>query len=194
MWKREKPLRKRMETVVAIDRLAASSSESQSSPKFSPEDRPSGQVSPVNIGKTAVLHGELTANEDLTIEGRVEGKIELRQHVLTIGVHGKVKSEILAKSVIIIGEVDGNIVATDKVDIRNAGSVDGDIVSPRVAIAEGAHFRGSIDMQREPSIESKPALDSASVKPKVKRVAAAPVRELPLSGQPHRRASKGWSG
>jgi len=181
MWKRAEPLRKRMETVLAIDRLAASSSESKSSPQSSSEDRPSGQVSPVNIGKTAVLHGELTANEDLTIEGRVEGKIELRQHVLTIGVHGKVKSEILAKSVIVIGEVDGNIIATDKVDIRNAGSVDGNIVSPRVAIAEGAHFRGSIDMQREPSVGSEPALDSASVKPKVKRVAVAPVRELPLS-------------
>jgi cytoskeletal protein CcmA (bactofilin family) len=138
-------------------------------------------VSPVNIGKTTILHGELTANEDLTIEGRVEGKIELRQHVLTIGVHGKVKSEILAKSVIVLGEVDGNIIATDKVDIRNAGSVDGDIVSPRVAIAEGAHFRGSIDMQRKPSVESKPTSDFTSMKPKAKDVTAAPVRELPLS-------------
>ena len=175
MWKREEPLR-------TIDRLATSSSEPKSNPKSSPSSgRGSLQVSPVNIGKTTILHGELTANEDLTIEGRVEGKIELRQHVLTIGVHGKVKSEILAKSVIVIGEVDGNIIATDKVDIRNAGSVDGNIVSPRVAIAEGAHFRGSIDMQREPAVGSEPALDSASAKPKVKRVAAAPGSELPLS-------------
>ena len=103
---------------------------------------------PVNIGKSVVIKGELTGSEDLTIEGHVEGKIELRQNVLTIGPNGKIKAQVFAKSVIILGEVTGNVTATEKVDLRDNGSVDGDIAAPRVAIAEGAHFRGSIDMQR----------------------------------------------
>jgi len=104
---------------------------------------------PVNIGKSVVIKGELTGSEDLTIEGHVEGKIELRQNILTIGPNGKIKAQVFAKAVIVLGEVNGNVTATEKVDIRDGGSVDGDIISPRVAIAEGAHFRGSVDMQRK---------------------------------------------
>jgi cytoskeletal protein CcmA (bactofilin family) len=122
----------------------------------------------VNIGKSIVIKGELNGSEDLTIEGQVEGKIELRQNVLTIGPNGRIKAQVFAKSVIILGEVTGNVTATEKVDIRDNGSVDGDIAAPRVAIAEGAHFRGSIDMQRtggkpgegkadQKAAESKPA-------------------------------------
>ena len=103
----------------------------------------------VNIGKSVVIKGELNGSEDLTVEGHVEGKIELRDHVLTIGPNGKIKAQVFAKAVIVLGEVNGNVTATEKVDIRDGGSVDGDIISPRVAIAEGAHFRGSVDMQRK---------------------------------------------
>jgi cytoskeletal protein CcmA (bactofilin family) len=103
----------------------------------------------VNIGKSVVIKGELNGSEDLTIEGHVEGKIELKDHVLTIGPNGKIKASVFAKSVIVLGEVNGNVTASEKVDIRDNGSVDGDIISPRVAIAEGAHFRGSVDMQRK---------------------------------------------
>ena len=102
----------------------------------------------MNIGKSVVIKGELNGSEDLTVEGQVEGKIELRQSVLTIGPNGRIKAQVFAKSVIILGEVTGNVTASEKVDIRDNGSVDGDITSPRVAIAEGAHFRGSIDMQK----------------------------------------------
>ncbi len=119
----------------------------------------------VNIGKSVVIKGELNGSEDLTVEGHVEGRIELKDHVLTIGPHGRIKAEIHAKAVIILGEVTGNISASEKVDIRDNGSVDGDIVAPRVAIAEGAHFRGSVDMQRKAApapapaakVEAKPA-------------------------------------
>jgi len=117
----------------------------------------------VNIGKSVVIKGELSGSEDLTIEGQVEGKIELRQNVLTIGQNARIKAQVFAKAVVILGEVTGNVTASDKVDIRDNGSVDGDIASPRVAIAEGAHFRGSIDMQRtgakagDTKSESKPA-------------------------------------
>ena len=102
----------------------------------------------VNIGKSVVIKGELSGSEDLTIEGHVEGKIDLRDNVLTIGPNGKIKAEVFAKAVVVLGEVTGNVTASEKVDIRDNGSVDGDIASPRVAIAEGAHFRGSVDMQR----------------------------------------------
>src|ERR1043166_9588456 len=103
----------------------------------------------VNIGKSVVIKGELNGSEDLTIEGHVEGTIQLRDHVLTIGPNGRIKAQIFAKAVIVLGEVTGNVSASDKVDIRDNGSVDGDIIAPRVAIAEGAHFRGSVDMQRK---------------------------------------------
>ena len=121
----------------------------------------------VNIGKSVIIKGELNGSEDLVIEGTVDGKVELREHVLTIGTHGKIKAEVFAKIVIVLGEVVGNITASEKVDIRDSGSVDGDIVSPRVAIAEGAHLRGSVDMQKKPApgapaaqapkLEAKPA-------------------------------------
>ena len=121
----------------------------------------------VNIGKSVVIKGELNGSEDLTIEGQVEGKIELKDHVLTIGANGKIKAQVFAKAVIVLGEVNGNVTATEKVDIRDGGSVDGDIVSPRVAIAEGAHFRGTVDMQRkggqpQGQAAAKPAAEKAA--------------------------------
>jgi cytoskeletal protein CcmA (bactofilin family) len=102
----------------------------------------------VNIGKSVFIKGELSGSEDLTIEGHVEGRIELKENTLTIGPNGKIRAEVFAKSVIVLGEVTGNVTASEKVDIRDNGSVDGDVTAPRVAIAEGAHFRGAIDMQR----------------------------------------------
>jgi cytoskeletal protein CcmA (bactofilin family) len=102
----------------------------------------------VNIGKSVIIKGELSGSEDLTIEGQVEGKIELKQNVLTIGPNGKIKAQIVAKAVVVEGEVTGNITASERIDIRDKGSVDGDLVAPRVAIADGAHFRGGIDMQK----------------------------------------------
>jgi cytoskeletal protein CcmA (bactofilin family) len=131
--------------------------------------------STVNIGKSVVIKGELSGSEDLTIEGQVEGKIELRQNVLTIGPNGRIKAQVFAKSVIILGEVTGNVTATDKVDIRDNGSVDGDIAAPRVAIAEGAHFRGSIDMQKSggSSKAAEPRAEKPEPKPAAAREAAA---------------------
>ncbi len=115
----------------------------------------------VNIGKSVVIKGELNGSEDLTIEGHVEGRIELKDHVLTIGPNGKIKAQVFAKAVIVLGEVNGNVTASEKVDIRDGGSVDGDIISPRVAIAEGAHFRGSVDMQRK-GAQPQPGQQKAS--------------------------------
>lgn len=116
----------------------------------------------VNIGKSVVIKGELSGSEDLTIEGHCEGRIELRDNVLTIGPNGKIRAEVFAKAVIVLGEVVGNVTASEKVDIRDNGSVDGDIISPRVAIAEGAHFRGSVDMQRAGGKPGTPAPSSGT--------------------------------
>jgi cytoskeletal protein CcmA (bactofilin family) len=101
----------------------------------------------VNIGKSVVIKGELSGSEDLTIEGQVEGKIELRQNLLTIGPNAKIKAQVFAKTVVVEGQVHGNISAGERIDIRDKGVVEGNLAAPRVAIADGAHFRGSIDMQ-----------------------------------------------
>ncbi len=135
----------------------------------------------VNIGKSVVIKGELNGSEDLTIEGYVEGTIQLKEHVLTIGPNGRIKAQVFAKSVIVLGEVTGNVTATDKVDIRDNGSVDGDIVSPRVAIAEGAHFRGAVDMQRKAGATPAAKTDGKSASTPA---AAAPAAQA--AGTPQR--------
>src|SRR5688572_12887911 len=130
-----------------------------------------------HIGKSVVVKGALSASEDMTIDGLVEGTIELRQSVLTIAPNGKIMAKILAKAVVVLGHVHGNITAIEKIDIKDSGSVDGDLIAPRVAISEGAHFRGSIDMQRAgekaeaKAPEAKPQAPSASAPP-----TGAPVR------------------
>jgi cytoskeletal protein CcmA (bactofilin family) len=118
-----------------------------------------------NIGKSVVFKGELSGHEDLFIEGTVEGKIELRDYVLTVGPNAKIKAEVFAKVVIVRGEVVGNITAGEKLDIRDSGSVDGDIAAPLVSIAEGAHLRGSVDMQKKPAAAATP---TQTAKPEVK--------------------------
>jgi len=95
--------------------------------------------------------------------------LEAGQQSWVRGPHGRIKAEIFAKAAIVLGEVVGNITASEKVDIRDNGSVDGNIVSPRVAIAEGAHFRGSVDMQRKAET-AKPAGAGAGA-PEAKTVA-----------------------
>src|SRR5215813_7846782 len=149
MWKRDEAVKPPAPGTPAAP-VAPIQHQSQSSSTAQPEPRRQQMMERdvVNIGKSVVIKGELNGSEDLTIEGHVEGKIELRDHVLTIGPNGKIRASVFAKSAIVIGEVVGNITCSEKVEIRDNGSVDGDIVSPRVAIAEGAHFRGSVDMKR----------------------------------------------
>ncbi len=108
------------------------------------------------IGESIFIKGELTGNEDLTIEGRVEGKIDLKDHHLTIGGPGKVNAEIFAKSVTITGEVVGNVKADERIEITNKGRLKGNIASPRITIADGARFKGSVDMDGKPSPSLEP--------------------------------------
>ena len=130
----------------------------------------------VTIGKSIIIKGELTGNEDLTIEGQVEGKVELRDHVLTVGANGRLKAQVFAKSIVVLGQVTGNLTATEKVDIGQNGSVEGDVVAPRVAIADGAHFRGSVDMQRKDGAVA-PSRIAAALKHDGKLSAVAPIKD-----------------
>jgi cytoskeletal protein CcmA (bactofilin family) len=103
----------------------------------------------VNIGQSITIKGELTGNEDLTIDGKVEGTILLKDHNLTIGTNGRINAEVHAKTVTVVGEVVGNITADDKVEVEASGNVQGDIRAPRVVLSDGARFKGSIDMDRK---------------------------------------------
>ena len=160
MWKRDEAVRP------ASGQPAAAPPPQASATTPGPRPEPAHQLEKdnVNIGKSVVIKGELNGSEDLTIEGHVEGTIQLRENVLTIGPNGRIKAQVFAKSVIVLGEVTGNVTASDKVDIRDNGSVDGDIISPRVAIAEGAHFRGSVDMQRKGGAPAQPAKGGEAAK------------------------------
>ena len=110
-----------------------------------------------HIGKSVVVRGELSGSEDLFIDGQVEGTIELRDHHLTVGPNGRVQANINAKEVVIQGTVKGNVRAIDRVEIRKSGSLTGDMVAARVAIEDGAFFKGSIDIQKGGYAHAKPA-------------------------------------
>jgi cytoskeletal protein CcmA (bactofilin family) len=165
MWKRDEAVRQPAQPAVPTNEAAAVAPAAAAQAVRPETIRSQNSRDVVNIGKSVVIKGELNGSEDLTIEGHVEGKIELRDHVLTIGPNGKIKAELFAKAVVVLGEVIGNVSASEKVDIRENGSVEGDITSPRVAIAEGAHFRGSVDMANKGKAAAGPRPAEAKPQP-----------------------------
>jgi len=114
------------------------------------------------LGRTVVLRGQLSGNEDLLIEGQFEGTITLEDHCFTVGPDGQVKAEIHARQVVILGSVIGNISARDKIEIRRTGHVVGDLLAAAVAIEEGAYFKGSIDILREEAQEAPRVISAPS--------------------------------
>lgn len=98
------------------------------------------------IGKSIVFKGELTGDEDLEIEGQVEGNVRLANHTLTIGANGRLTAQVVAKSIIVIGRVKGNLTATERIEIQATGIVEGDVKAPRLNVQEGAVLNGGIDM------------------------------------------------
>ena len=105
-----------------------------------------------HIGKSVVLKGELSGSEDLFLDGEIEGNIELRDHNLTVGPNGRVRANINAKEVVIQGKVDGNVIASDRVELRKSAVLVGDITTQRIVIEDGAYFKGGIDIgKREQS-------------------------------------------
>jgi cytoskeletal protein CcmA (bactofilin family) len=101
------------------------------------------------IGKSVVIKGELSGSEDLYLDGQVEGSIELRDHSLTVGPNGVVKANVSAKGVIVQGKLDGSIIASDKVELRQSAVVTGDLATQRISIEEGAFLKGKVDVQKE---------------------------------------------
>jgi cytoskeletal protein CcmA (bactofilin family) len=97
------------------------------------------------VGTSVVFKGDLSSSEDMTIDGRVEGTVKLADRGLTIGPNAKIRADIVAKTVTVRGAVTGTITAGDKVVVSSTGSVEGDVISPRLALADGAVLRGRVD-------------------------------------------------
>ncbi len=109
------------------------------------------------IGKSLVIKGEVTGSESLYIDGRVEGSINLSGNRVTVGRNGVVAANIQAREIVVLGKVRGNLNATDRVDIRNEGSLTGDVVAQRISIEDGAFFKGGIDIRKPgQKVESMP--------------------------------------
>ncbi|MEO7974231.1 MAG: polymer-forming cytoskeletal protein, partial [Thermoanaerobaculia bacterium] len=130
----------------------------ESSPRPEPEAAPAYRAaesgSRAVIGASLDLQGELSGNEDLIIEGRVQGKIQLPQNAVTIGAKGRVSAQVLARLISIEGEVDGNLIAEELIMLKKSARVRGDLVAPRVVIEDGARFKGTIDMDPAKSAQS----------------------------------------
>lgn len=110
------------------------------------------------IGKTIVIRGELKGGEDLVIDGRVEGTVQLTEHRLTIGPNADVAADLTAHDVLVLGRVQGNLVATGRVELRAGCTVEGDVRAYRLAIEDNAVLRGKVELtQTAPKVEQAPA-------------------------------------
>jgi len=101
------------------------------------------------IGPSITIKGDVTGEEDLVIQGRVDGKVDLAQHHVTVGANGRIKANVLGHSVTVEGSVEGDVHAEEQIVIRKAANVRGNLAAPRVTIEDGATFQGSIDMERK---------------------------------------------
>ena len=123
-------------------------------PSFTPSTP--NQITPVKtmtspieqatIGRTVVIKGEISGNESLYIDGRVEGSVTFKDHRVTVGRNGVVQANISAREVVIMGKVTGNVECSDRVDIRSEGTLTGDVVSARISVEDGAMLRGSVQL------------------------------------------------
>ncbi len=132
------------------------------------------------IGPSIFIKGDLTGEEDLVIEGRVEGKVDLKQNNVTVGRNGRVRADVFGRVVMIEGEVDGNVFAQEQAIVRQSGAVRGNITSPRVVLEDGSRFKGSIDMEPKDAVRPSPARPEArpdsrpESRPEQSRIASAP--------------------
>lgn len=123
-------------------------------PSFTPSTP--NQITPVKtmtspieqatIGRTVVIKGEVSGSESLYIDGRVEGSVTFKDHRVTVGRNGVVQANISAREVVIMGKVTGNVECSDRVDIRSEGTLNGDVVSARISVEDGAMLRGSVQL------------------------------------------------
>ena len=132
--------------------VAATTSSINLPPKETPKLAPEPRADVGHIGKSVVLRGELTGNEDLYLDGEVEGNINLRDHKLVIGPNGKIRATISARDVVVHGRVEGNVNSTERVELKRSCTLIGDVTTQRIVIEDGAFFKGAIDIKehREP--------------------------------------------
>jgi cytoskeletal protein CcmA (bactofilin family) len=118
------------------------------------------------LGKSVIVKGQIVSREDLTIDGEVEGTVELQEHRLTVGPNGKVRASVKAREIVVLGTIHGNVETTDKIDIRKEAKLVGDIKTARIVIEDGAYFKGNIDIVRaevaRPAPKPQPAPAAAS--------------------------------
>jgi cytoskeletal protein CcmA (bactofilin family) len=118
------------------------------------------------LGKSVMVKGQIISREDLTIDGEVEGTVELQEHRLTVGPNGRVAAGVKAREIVVLGTIHGNVEATDKIDIRKDGKLVGDIRTARIVIEDGAYFKGNIDIVRtERAAAPKPQPAAAAAQP-----------------------------
>jgi cytoskeletal protein CcmA (bactofilin family) len=129
------------------------------------------------LGKSVIVKGQIYSREDLTIDGEVEGTVELQEHRLTVGPNGKVTAGIKAREIVVLGTIHGNVETTDKIDIRKDAKLVGDIKTARVVIEDGAYFKGNIDIVRVETPRVQPV--PQAVKPQPQPVASAPAPAAP---------------
>ena len=127
------------------------------------------------LGNTIIIRGELCGEEDLTIEGRVEGQINLKNHNLVVGQGGNISADVVAKSITIVGRLEGNLNAEERVEIKQSGSLTGDVMAPRVVIEDGAKFKGSVDMNAEAHPLEKKEAPQYDVKTQNRKIVAEQV-------------------
>ena len=129
-------------------RPTAPSSTPTMEPTPAPRNATMNSQDQATIGKSLVIKGEVTGSESLYIDGRVEGSINLPGNRVTVGRNGVVNANITAREIVVTGKVRGNLSASDRVDIRNEGSLTGDVVAQRISIEDGAFFKGGIDIRK----------------------------------------------
>jgi len=109
------------------------------------------------IGKSVVIKGQIYSREDLVVDGELEGTIEAHEHRITVGPNGKIQANLKGREVVLLGQVHGNVEATDKIEIRKDARLVGDIKTARIVIEDGAYFKGSIDISKaEPKAAPQP--------------------------------------
>ena len=126
------------------------------------------------LGKSVIVKGQILSREDLTIDGEVEGTIEMQEHRLTIGQNGKVRASVKAKEVIVLGTLHGNVETGDRIDIRKEAKLVGDIRTARIVIEDGAYFKGNVDIVRAEVSKAATASPSGTNAPRPQTPAASP--------------------
>jgi cytoskeletal protein CcmA (bactofilin family) len=121
--------------------------------KESPKSSDPFRADVAHIGKSVLIKGELSGSEDLYLDGEVEGSIDLREHSLVIGPNGRIRASIAARELVLHGKVEGDVHATERVELKKSSTLMGDVSTQRIVIEDGAFFKGAIDIPKEPKID-----------------------------------------